>query len=619
MKKKNSILLITVSTLFVFLQAGGVLAEDIVIDQNTIWTEGTYTYENVHITNGATLTFDGKVTLNAQNLTIDPASSISADGKGHGPCNGPGAGDTKVRSVQGFMWWDTFINGGGGGYGGKGGDGGDGAIGGPAYGSFTEPEDLGSGGGTIYYSNVAWNGGAGGGAIRITAGTLTVAGSISANGNNGTDWSGGGINWTYIWGGGGSGGSIYLTTSALTGSGPITANGGDGAGGGGAGGRIAIYYNASTFNGNISANGGTGSQPGEDGTALINTQLLNASSTAADLSEKSASQATLIETLISQKAVMNDVIVSGDMNGVIDFTDFEIVSVETGPFTGKGFSKGQFQSTLEGLPYAGEWKGLTFFVPSERKIYLKGAVSGDISAIVEGYLSESVPDSNVFDQYQATWKLSRVGNETVSGTINLSGTINYQEGTEYPSTELYILQTCIEGATIGHYTGPLSTVLTHLRVDSQDNPYYGEGFSIISYVSNIGQGEAWAYNNLTSTNISQLSGFLTSPIEGILTGTLDETTSPRTLTLTVERIDLGLPPAPDLKVITWGPTRVSPGQTINYIIEYRNDGLIAGEDVFIVKQLSPLVEFVGASNGSYYSPISHEVSWNLSRNAKRFV
>src|SRR4030042_3931169 len=72
-------------------------AEDLVIDQNTIWSTGTYAYDNVLITNGAVLTFQGSVTLNAQTLTIDPCCSLSANGTGYPESQGPGKG-TSIAS-----------------------------------------------------------------------------------------------------------------------------------------------------------------------------------------------------------------------------------------------------------------------------------------------------------------------------------------------------------------------------------------------------------------------------------------------------------------------------------------------------------------------------------------
>src|SRR3989338_11052872 len=105
-----------------------VSAQDIIIDSNTTWEAESYTYDNVLITNGVTLTFNGAVTLNTTNLTIDSGSSISADGKGYTAGQGPGAG---------------LIGNSGGSYGGEGGKG-YAASRAPTYGSAVAPIDLGS-------------------------------------------------------------------------------------------------------------------------------------------------------------------------------------------------------------------------------------------------------------------------------------------------------------------------------------------------------------------------------------------------------------------------------------------------------------------------------------------
>jgi len=128
------------------------------------------------------------------------------------------------------------------------------------YGSLYYPSDPGSGGGgrDTYYQ-----GGNGGGVIRIEATEINLNGNIISNGGNAVSESASG-----------SGGSIWLTVSTLKGSGEIQANGGNGENcrGGGAG-RIAVYYeDASAFdlskitayggirinNGHINYNGGAG-------------------------------------------------------------------------------------------------------------------------------------------------------------------------------------------------------------------------------------------------------------------------------------------------------------------------------------------------------------------------
>ena len=549
--------------------------------------------QDLLITGSSTITHvagSSGVHIRAGNLTLEAGSSISADGKGYGSDSGPGAGQSGSGQFS--------SGGGGGGYGGPGGTGS--GQGGSTYGSPTEPVDLGSGGGN------AWGvapGGTGGGAIRLVVqGTLKVDGNITANGKSG---SGGGS----ATGGGGSGGSIYLTVAVLEGAGSISASGGnsgsgDGGwkfGGGGGGGRIAIYCQGNTFTGIIQANGGINN--GQNGTIKLGSLVV--------LSETTSSESILTETLVSQNAIISDAVASGGLNGTLNFTEFEMVGIATGSFAGKGFSKAQWSATLESLPYQGSWQGMFFLRPNERKIYLKGAVSGELSGTVEGFLSESTPESGIYDQYQAEWKIGKVKEEFMSCTVNLTGTLSYQESAEYPGTEIYVLQTSVEGQAVGDYTGALSTVLTHLRVADEDNPYYGEGFSIISYVSESGQGEGWTYDKLVSASKVDLNGLFDSPLFGIVSGALNETGSPRTLLLRLERVDLSLPPMADLEAITWGPGRVSSGETVNYIIEYRNDGLKSAENVVLVTELPILAEYKGSTQGGIYIASTHRVFWIL--------
>lgn len=177
------------------------------------------------------------------------AGVVNVDGRGYpvGADSGPGAG--------GRLDW----SGSGAGHGGLGGTSRTGLTGGQPYGSRLEPTLRGSQGG----SGNGGAGGDGGGAVRfVVGGTLTLDGTISANGFNGTaDNSGGG-----------SGGSVFISTRALAGAGSIVANGGAGEwveGGGGSGGRIALYRTSSTFTGTLAVSGAGGSARGEDGTVYV--------------------------------------------------------------------------------------------------------------------------------------------------------------------------------------------------------------------------------------------------------------------------------------------------------------------------------------------------------------
>jgi len=127
---------------------------------------------------------------------------------------------------------------------------------------------------------------------------------------------------------------------------------------------------------------------------------------------------------------------------------------------------------------------------------------------------------------------------------------------------------------------------------------------------NLVQGEGWAYDHLVSENVSQLNGAFAEPLAGIVSGILNESGISRTLTITIERLDIGLPPMADLNVIPWGPGRVSPGQTITYTIHYRNVGLINAKNVAVYFALAPHLSYVSSSE-SFFDDESNEVRMDL--------
>jgi signal transduction histidine kinase len=197
--------------------AGGSASNVLNLTANlTIGPSGTLTHSA-----NTTTQVNSLVVSASGDLTVASGGKIDVSGKGYTAGNGP-AGVTLPAG------------GSGGGYGGVGGANSVGQAGGGAYGSATQPTDLGMGGGGP--------GGAGGGAIRLTAtGTATINGTLTANGT-----AGGGAGGDC--GGGGAGGSIWITATDITGTGSVSAKGGAGYncsgmnGGGGAGGRVAFTY-----------------------------------------------------------------------------------------------------------------------------------------------------------------------------------------------------------------------------------------------------------------------------------------------------------------------------------------------------------------------------------------
>ena len=217
-----------------------------------VWAPASFSVASLNVNEGGHLYAppgSGTLTAAVQNdLLIAAGGEITASGRGYpvGADRGPSPGS------------DGGSCAGGGAYGGGGGVGYCGAAGGTGgYGSLLQPMDYGSAGGT----SSSGPGGAGGGAVRLTVGgTLTVNGTLAADGS-------GGVNNNT---GGGAGGSLWLNVGTLAGTNIISANGGRGEagtdGGGGGGGRIAIYYTQDSFTGGLTAFGGAGAQWGGAGT-----------------------------------------------------------------------------------------------------------------------------------------------------------------------------------------------------------------------------------------------------------------------------------------------------------------------------------------------------------------
>ena len=166
----------------------------------------------VFVRSGATLTSPtGNLTIRATSITVELNASIAAAPTGE---NAQGAGGAYTY---------TTCGGAGGGYGTIGGYASYcGTTGrGPAFGSATDAiVEQGAKGGN---SPSGALGGKGGGVLRLVAGTITIAGQVTANGNAGAASSG-----TSGGGGGGSGGGILIAANTLTVSGTVSAAGGSG-------------------------------------------------------------------------------------------------------------------------------------------------------------------------------------------------------------------------------------------------------------------------------------------------------------------------------------------------------------------------------------------------------
>lgn len=227
------------------------------VTSGTTVINGTKNYTKVYIGPNATVTCDawngsttGSIIIKCQGEakiegTIDVSGKgyrgLSGGNYSYQKAEGPGGGFAGHWTYEGGGGRGS-AGGGGGGYGTKGGSGG--GFGGWGQGGsiYGDPElttlELGSGGGNGGPENSAqaWkggDGGYGGGAVKITANSVIVSGTITANGTGGSMSNGTG-------GGGGSGGSIYIKGYSANVTGACTVRGGDGPGDAGEGGQGRI-------------------------------------------------------------------------------------------------------------------------------------------------------------------------------------------------------------------------------------------------------------------------------------------------------------------------------------------------------------------------------------------
>jgi hypothetical protein len=251
------------------------VSNDLVIDGVELFVGDMVVANDVMIKNGGILSHKGATTTKDYSTTVDVNGKLIVDASSRidvserGYLGGYMGGNNSQygRTLGNTITGGSFAHSGGS-YGGIGGRYSNQQVN-SIYGSFYDPNELGSGGG----GNTATQpGGNGGGLVRITATEIALEGSIMSNGGDGGDTT---------YNGGGSGGGIYIEVGKLSGAGMIKAHGGKdstdhGATTGGGGGRIAIYYNdISKFDmSNVTAYGGVGQNAnGGAGTKFLKSSL----------------------------------------------------------------------------------------------------------------------------------------------------------------------------------------------------------------------------------------------------------------------------------------------------------------------------------------------------------
>ncbi|MEW6617882.1 MAG: right-handed parallel beta-helix repeat-containing protein [bacterium] len=276
-----------------------------------------------------------------------------------------------------------------------------------------------------------------------------------------------------------------------------------------------------------------------------------------------SNEKTLTETIEERNLMLT----SEDSN--IVFNEFKRINIKTGGFTDRGFFKGTLTMDNNNCLF----KGMS---------YQKGTVSF-LNGVIEGYASGIMELVFEDSSYTGTLTLTQMGDEVFLSTRAIKGSIESSEPDASNKT-VTLEQKMIEGE--------ITLTLTIVRIEN-------EGFCVISYNSEEGTGEGYAY-----VKEKTLDGFLKNPIYGYILAILEDPPE-----VTITRIDPLMPPMADLDVRICGPDGASPGQIITYVIVLRNGGLKEAFNRSVVAVL-PDVEFISTSPGGIYSYPFHTVRWN---------
>jgi len=594
-----------VSNCNLVVRNGGIFKQSNAFALNLLSIEVDSGGQLTHAPNGGSKT--AFLNLNVSgNFNLQSGAAILVDGLGYsgrvGSQTGAGSGGGGTGGSR---------NGGGGGHGGAGAASSDGSQGGAIYDSAFFPEDLGSqGGGSTLGGGIG--GGAGGGAIVLqVGGSCTLNGLVSANGIAGTPetYNGSG-------GGGGGGGTVNIGVATLSGAGMIRANGGGGTGYGGAGGgggRIALSYGSKTGTLALLAAGGTTSSGnGSAGTVMDNNQLSgfsNASSTPTagltQMHESISAGQTLSETLAAQSLDFSGGTSTGVSPGTFSVAKMVLVTLQTGSFAGDGFFRGNWTLSFPSGDFlTGVWQGTAQLNAATRQMVLKGVIEGGIRGVLEGGLTESIPGSGNFDRLSVACSATQIGTQLGASSLYFTAGAPLPQTAQYPGTSLNLLQASLTGQTSGYLVGPLENTFTLVTVNSAGNPYNGEGFFFPTYSSSLGVGQGWAYANTSLSQVARLTGLYDYPLRSLFEGILI-TASPRSLLVTLERLDVGAAIQPILSVFTTYPHVATPGAIDSYSITIRNDGYAAATNQSIVAAFPEYADFVSATGSYRYYSAAH--------------
>lgn len=428
----------------IITDSSGGSAFDMTIDTGGILT---------HVANTTTAAGETyKLVLNLTNLTLQNGGKVNVTGRGYAAGYGPGhSGNSASYGGQGGSLAAT-------------------------YGDFSSPTNIGSAG----------SGGNGGGAALINAiGTVSVA-SDSSILSNGTVQVGG----AYY---GDSGGSINLTAAMFAGSGTVSAIGNNGSNysGGGGGGRIKVQATTSSFAGSYVDYGGNNGNCGGAGT--IFTKLNGA--TNGTLIVDNANQGTSSQTMLNAPADTGTYTfdaVTVKNSGNLAIASGQIVDLTTATRTGSATNIGTITATgVVDLPTALTVSGMNIIDNgSGGNNKIRNSSGGDTFASItlnsNGVLTKNV--GTILDVTSGT----TIGGDA-TGALTINGTLKIPtNGWIVSNYTLNMGTTCkkADGTTLcdtGWYQAPSGGSITGIITDPSGGNAYDITIStsgILTHVAN---------------------------------------------------------------------------------------------------------------------------------------
>lgn len=301
----------------------------------------------------------------------------------------------------------------------------------------------------------------------------------------------------------------------------------------------------------------------------------------------------------------DSITIMGALNGTAEIQANAVI-LQNSPFAGRGFFNGTYYLVLNEGEYWGTLQGMIIPDPETGRWLWKGSFSGNVSSIFEAELPPGVSGD-----LEGTLRTARLGTQQLSLTLEMSGTVDVVEGPSYSGITLQGFQEPLNGSVYypGQTSSAFDAMLTGILIDDPTIPVHGRGMAVLNYRSSGEEGVAFLSAERTGYHRYNLEGSFPASCEGIVSGQFAP--SAERLACSRERIRGSGTPQADLKLQVWGPEGVSPGQSVVYVAEVRNEGTAAAEDESIIIRVPLNATLVEVGPGGEYDREFGEVRFDL--------